>query len=280
MQLPALAAVVPVLLVSLISAFTPPLPSRTSLMQRLLSTSTSTSSRRDAHRGEVSSLWVPPTMDEPPAVPPNTPGRPGQPLPVVMPTVDEGRMDVVSRLLKDRVLLLGNQVTDEVANALVAQMLFLANEDPTKDIKFYINSPGGSVTAGLAIFDTMQFVPCDVETVCFGIAASMGAFLLSAGTKGKRKSLPNARIMIHQPLGGAQGQAADIEIQAKEILYTRQLLNTYMAAFTSQPLDKIAEDCDRDFFMSPDEAREYGLIDQVIPTKVSHIRIPPMPTLV
>jgi ATP-dependent Clp protease protease subunit len=184
---------------------------------------------------------------------------------VRMPVVDVGgsQMDVISRLLKDRILLLGQQVNDEVANVLVAQLLYLANEDPTKDITLYINSPGGSVSSGMAIYDTMQFVPCDVSTVCFGTAASMGAFLLGAGAKGKRRSLPNSRIMIHQPLGGAQGQAADIEIQAKEILFIRACLNQYIADYTDQPVDKIEEDTDRDFFMTPEEAVEYGIIDEV-----------------
>ena len=187
-----------------------------------------------------------------------------------MPVVDsgEGQMDVISRLLKDRILLLGSQVDDEVANVLVAQLLYLANEDPTKDITLYINSPGGSVSAGMAIYDTMQYVPCDVSTVCFGTAASMGAFLLGAGARGKRKSLPNARIMIHQPLGGAQGQAADIEIQAQEILFIKACLNKYMSLYTGQPLDKIQDDCDRDFFMTPAEALDYGIIDEVLPAKM------------
>uniref|UniRef100_A0A7S1TRM8 ATP-dependent Clp protease proteolytic subunit n=1 Tax=Phaeomonas parva TaxID=124430 RepID=A0A7S1TRM8_9STRA len=202
-------------------------------------------------------------------------------IPVRMPVVDvgDGQMDVVSRLLKDRVLLLGQQVNDDVANVLVAQLLYLASEDPDKDITLYINSPGGSVSAGMAIFDTMQYVPCDVSTVCFGMAASMGAFLLGAGAKGKRRALPNSRIMIHQPLGGAQGQAADVEIQAKEILYIREILNSYMAAFTGQPSSKIETDCDRDFFLSPEEACEYGLIDEVVTTKTSHLPKPPMPVL-
>lgn len=198
-----------------------------------------------------------------------------------MPVVDVGggQMDVISRLLKDRILLLGQQVNDEVANVLVAQLLYLASEDPDKDITLYINSPGGSVSAGMAIYDTMQYVPCDVSTVCFGTAASMGAFLLGAGAPGKRRSLPNSRIMIHQPLGGAQGQAADIEIQAKEILFIRALLNSYIADYTGQPVDKIQEDCDRDFFMTPEEAVEYGIIDEVITTKTSNISKPPMPSL-
>lgn len=157
---------------------------------------------------------------------------------------------------------------DDVANSLVAQMLFLASEDPDKDITLYINSPGGGVSAGMAIYDTMQFIPCDVQTICFGTAASMGAFLLGAGTKGKRKSLPNARIMIHQPLGGAQGQAADIEIQAREILFVKALLNGYMADFTGQPMEKIVTDTDRDFFMTAADAKEYGIIDEVIKTKI------------
>ena len=201
---------------------------------------------------------------------------PNRPIPPVrMPVVDspDGQMDVLSRLLQDRILLLGQGVDDDVANVLVAQLLYLANEDPTKDITLYINSPGGSVSAGMAIYDTMQFIPCDVSTVCFGMAASMGAFLLGAGSKGKRKSLPNARIMIHQPLGGAQGQAADIEIQAKEILFTKAVINTYMSDYTGQPIDKLAEDTDRDFYMMPLEAQDYGLIDEVIKTKTSHINL-------
>jgi len=201
--------------------------------------------------------------------------------PVRMPVVDgvDGQMDVLSRLLKDRILLLGQGVDDEVANVLVAQMLYLANEDPDKDITLYINSPGGSVSSGMAIYDTMQYIPCDVSTVCFGMAASMGAFLLGAGAPGKRKALPNARIMIHQPLGGAQGQAADIEIQAKEILFIREVLNTYIAEYCDQPKDKIEEDCDRDFFMTAEEAKDYGIIDEVITTKTSHISKPEMPSL-
>merc|ERR1712087_626231 len=193
--------------------------------------------------------------------------------PVRMPVIDSdnGQMDVISRLLKDRILLLGQQVDDEVANVLVAQLLYLAKEKEQQDITLYINSPGGSVSAGMAIFDTMQYVPCDVNTVCFGTAASMGAFLLGAGTKGKRRSLPNSRIMIHQPLGGAQGQAADIEIQAKEILFIRALLCEYIADYTGQPVDKIEDDCDRDFFMTPEEAKDYGIIDEVLSSKV---RIP------
>ncbi|KAG7361382.1 ATP-dependent Clp protease proteolytic subunit ClpP [Nitzschia inconspicua] len=224
----------------------------------------------------VSSPFMMP--DEPDEPRPSTPKPRRQPP---LPTVDgkSGQLDVVSRLLKDRILLLGTDVNDEMANVLVAQLLYLANEDPDKDITLYINSPGGSVSAGLAIYDTMQFIPCDVQTVCFGMAASMGAFLLGAGTKGKRKSLPNARIMIHQPLGGAQGQAADIEIQAKEILFTKASLNKFMADYCDQPVEKIAADTDRDFFMTPYEALDYGLIDEVLKTKTSHIPMPAMPSL-
>ncbi|MBW0167320.1 MAG: ATP-dependent Clp endopeptidase proteolytic subunit ClpP [Vulcanococcus sp.] len=190
--------------------------------------------------------------------------------PGVLPTVVEqsGRgeraFDIYSRLLRERIIFLGTGIDDQVADALVAQLLFLEAEDPEKDIQIYINSPGGSVTAGLAIYDTMQQVSPDVVTICYGLAASMGAFLLSGGTKGKRLALPNARIMIHQPLGGAQGQAVDIEIQAKEILYLKDTLNGLMAEHTGQPLEKIAEDTDRDYFLSPAEAVQYGLIDRVV----------------
>lgn len=190
--------------------------------------------------------------------------------PGVLPTVVEqsGRgdraFDIYSRLLRERIIFLGTGIDDAVADALVAQLLFLEAEDPDKDIQIYINSPGGSVTAGLAIYDTMQQVAPDVVTICYGLAASMGAFLLSGGAKGKRLALPNARIMIHQPLGGAQGQAVDIEIQAKEILYLKDTLNGLMAEHTGQPLEKIAEDTDRDYFLSPAEAVQYGLIDRVV----------------
>ncbi|WP_320675402.1 ATP-dependent Clp endopeptidase proteolytic subunit ClpP [Prochlorococcus sp. MIT 1341] len=188
----------------------------------------------------------------------------------ILPTVVEqsGRgeraFDIYSRLLRERIIFLGTEVNDQIADALVAQMLFLEAEDPEKDIQIYINSPGGSVTAGLAIYDTMQQVTPDVVTICYGLAASMGAFLLSGGSKGKRLALPNARIMIHQPLGGAQGQAVDIEIQAKEILFLKDTLNSLLAEHTSQPLNKIAEDTERDHFLSPEEAVEYGLIDRVV----------------
>lgn len=159
---------------------------------------------------------------------------------------------------------MGQQVDDSIANIIVAQLLFLEADDPEKDIFLYINSPGGSVTAGMAIYDTMQHIRPDVSTICVGLAASMGAFLLTGGAKGKRLSLPHTRIMIHQPLGGAQGQATDIEIQAKEILYHKNRLNELMAFHTGQPIERIAEDTDRDFFMAPDEAKAYGLIDEVV----------------
>lgn len=193
-----------------------------------------------------------------------------QASPGILPTVVEqsGRgeraFDIYSRLLRERIIFLGSGIDDAVADSLVAQLLFLEAEDPEKDIQIYINSPGGSVTAGLAIYDTMQQVAPDVVTICYGLAASMGAFLLSGGTKGKRMALPSARIMIHQPLGGAQGQAVDIEIQAKEILFLKDTLNGLMAEHTGQPLEKIAEDTDRDYFLSPSEAVTYGLIDRVV----------------
>ena len=176
----------------------------------------------------------------------------------------ERSFDIYSRLLRERIIFLGTDVNDQVADALVAQLLFLEAEDPEKDIQVYINSPGGSITAGLAIYDTMQQVAPDVVTICYGLAASMGAFLLSGGCKGKRLALPNARIMIHQPLGGAQGQAVDIEIMAQEILFLKETLNGLMADHTGQPLAKISEDTERDYFLSPSEAVEYGLIDRVV----------------
>lgn len=176
----------------------------------------------------------------------------------------ERSYDIYSRLLKDRIIFLGEQVTDDSANLIVAQMLFLESEDPGKDIQFYINSPGGSVTAGMAIYDTMQYIKCDVSTICIGMAASMGAFLLSGGTKGKRMALPNAEIMIHQPSGGAQGQATEIQIAAEHILKTKHKLNAIMAKNTGQPLEVIERDTERDNFMSADEALAYGLIDSVI----------------
>jgi len=176
----------------------------------------------------------------------------------------ERSYDIYSRLLKDRIVMLSGEINDMVASSIVAQMLFLEAEDPDKDIYLYINSPGGVVTSGFSIFDTMNFIKCDVSTICVGQAASMGAFLLSAGTKGKRFSLPNSRIMIHQPLGGAQGQATDIAIQAKEILRLKKKLNELLANHTGQTIKKIERDTERDNFMSADEALEYGLIDKVI----------------
>ena len=176
----------------------------------------------------------------------------------------ERSYDIYSRLLKDRIIFLGEEVTDVSASLIVAQLLFLESEDPGKDINFYINSPGGSVTAGMTIYDTMNYVKCDVSTICIGMAASMGAFLLSGGTKGKRLALPNAEIMIHQPSGGAQGQATDIKIVSDHIIKTRHKLNTILAANTGKPLDVIAVDTERDNYMSAQEAVEYGLIDSVI----------------
>jgi ATP-dependent Clp protease protease subunit len=172
--------------------------------------------------------------------------------------------DIYSRLLKDRIIFLGTPVNDAVANAIIAQMLFLAAQDPDKDISLYINSPGGSITAGMAIFDTMQFIKPDVSTICVGMAASMGAFLLAAGAKGKRYALPNSEVMIHQPLGGAEGQASDIEIRAKRIIKLREKLNGILAERSGQPLERIDKDTDRDYFMSAEEAKNYGLIDKVV----------------
>ena len=176
--------------------------------------------------------------------------------------------DIFSRLLKDRIVFLGTAIDDQVANVVIAQLLFLDSEEPEKDIMLYINSPGGHVSAGLAIYDTMQYLHCDVATICMGQAASMGSFLLAAGTKGKRYALPHARVMIHQPLAGFQGQATDIEIHTKEILKTRDTLNELYAKHTGQPVDKIKRDTERDNFMSADEAREYGLVDQVLSAAV------------
>ena len=188
------------------------------------------------------------------------------PLPTVIEQSGRGEraFDIYSRLLRERIIFLGTEVNDQVSDSLVAQLLFLEAEDPSKDIQIYINSPGGSVTAGLAIYDTMQQISPDIVTICFGVAASMGAFLLSGGTKGKRLALPNSRIMIHQPLGGAQGQAVEIEIQAKEILFLKETLNKLLSEHTGQPLEKIVEDTERDYFLSPHEAVNYGLIDKVI----------------
>ena len=186
------------------------------------------------------------------------------PMVVEQSGVGERAFDIYSRLLRERIIFLGTPVDDQVADSIVAQLLFLDAEDPEKDIQLYINSPGGSVYAGLAIYDTMQQIRPDVVTICFGLAASMGAFLLTAGAHGKRMALPSSRIMIHQPLGGAQGQAVEIEIQAKEILYIKERLNTMLAENTGRPFDQIAADTERDFFMSAQEAQEYGLIDRVI----------------
>ena len=176
----------------------------------------------------------------------------------------ERSYDIYSRLLKERVIFMVGPVNDYVANLVVAQLLFLESENPDKDISFYINSPGGSVSAGMAIFDTMNFIKPDVSTLCTGMAASMGAFLLASGAKGKRFSLPNSKVMIHQPSGGSQGQATEIEIQAREILKTREQLNRILADRTGQPLDRIERDTERDYYMSAEESKEYGLIDQVI----------------
>lgn len=176
----------------------------------------------------------------------------------------ERAFDIYSRLLRDRIIFLGTQVDDTISNLIVAQMLYLESEDPEKDIFLYINSPGGSVYAGMAIYDTMQHIQPDVSTICIGLAASMGAFLLAGGAAGKRIALPHARIMIHQPLGGAQGPATDIEIQANEILYIKRTLNELLAHHTGQPLERIERDTDRDHFLTPDQAKEYGLIDRVI----------------
>ncbi len=176
----------------------------------------------------------------------------------------ERSYDIYSRLLKDRIIFLGEEVTDVSANIIVAELLFLESEDPNKDIHLYINSPGGSVSAGWAIYDTMRYIKCDVATTCIGMAASMGAFLLAGGTKGKRYALPNSNIMIHQPSGGAQGQASDIKIQAEQIIETRKRLNQYLAENSGQPIEVIERDTERDHWMSAEEAKAYGLIDQVV----------------
>ena len=176
----------------------------------------------------------------------------------------ERSYDIFSRLLSDRIIVLSDEINDATASVVVAQLLFLEGQDAEKDISLYINSPGGSVTAGLAIYDTMQFIKCDVSTICMGMAASMGAFLLSSGTKGKRLALPHSRVLIHQPLGGAQGQATDIEIQAAEILRIKKALNEILASNTGQSIKKIEKDTDRDYIMTPEEALEYGMIDKVI----------------
>ncbi|MDR1965124.1 MAG: ATP-dependent Clp endopeptidase proteolytic subunit ClpP [Synergistaceae bacterium] len=187
-------------------------------------------------------------------------------VPIVVEQTGRGERsyDIYSRLLKDRIIFIGSEIEDGMANLVIAQLLFLESEDPDRDVFLYINSPGGVVTSGLAIYDTMQYIKCPVSTICTGQAASMGAVLLAGGDKGKRIALPNARVMIHQPTGGSRGQAVDIKIQADEILRTRQMLNEILAHHTGQPMDRIERDTDRDFFMSPEEAVEYGLVDKVI----------------
>jgi ATP-dependent Clp protease protease subunit len=191
-------------------------------------------------------------------------------VPMVIETTGKGERayDIYSRLLKDRIVFIGTPIDDVIANLIIAQILFLNMEEPGKDINVYVNSPGGSVTAGLAIYDTLRFVKCDVATYCLGQAASMGAVLLAAGTKGKRYALPNARVMIHQPWGGTQGTASDIHIQAKEILKLKDQLNKILASHTGKPVEQIEKDTDRDYFMSAEEAKNYGLVDNVITTRM------------
>ncbi|NLY84844.1 MAG: ATP-dependent Clp endopeptidase proteolytic subunit ClpP [Tissierellia bacterium] len=190
-------------------------------------------------------------------------------VPIVVEQTGRGERsyDIYSRLLKERIIFLGSEINDVTANLVVAQLLFLESEDPDKDIQLYINSPGGSVSAGFAIYDTIQYIKPDVSTICIGMAASMGAFLLAAGTKGKRFALPNADIMIHQPLGGAKGQAEDIRIQAEKIIEIRERINRILAERTGQPLEKVAKDTDRDYYMTAEEAKKYGIIDEVITRK-------------
>jgi ATP-dependent Clp protease protease subunit len=190
-------------------------------------------------------------------------------IPMVVEQTSQGERsyDIYSRLLKDRIIFIGGPIDDDTANIVVAQMLFLEGDDPDKDINLYINSPGGSVSAGLAIYDTMQYIKCEVSTICIGLAASMGAFLLAAGAKGKRMALPNAEVMIHQVSGGAQGQATDINIQAEQILKTKKLLNEILAARTGQTIARVTQDTERDNYMSAEEARAYGLIDKVFPPR-------------
>ena len=187
-------------------------------------------------------------------------------IPMVIEQTNKGERsyDIYSRLLKDRIIFLGSEINDDEANLIVAQMLFLEADDPDKDIFLYINSPGGSISAGMAIYDTMQFIRCEVSTICIGMAASMGAFLLAAGAKGKRKALPNSEIMIHQPSGGASGQASDVKIHAEHIIETRRRLNEILASRTGQSVERIAVDTERDNFMSPDAALEYGIIDEIV----------------
>ncbi len=190
-------------------------------------------------------------------------------VPVVVEQTNRGERsyDIYSRLLKDRIVFLGGEVNEDEANLVVAQMLFLEADDPDKDINLYINSPGGVITAGMAIYDTMQYIKCDVSTICIGMAASMGAFLLAAGAKGKRKALPNADIMIHQPRGGVRGQATDIQIQADHMLHVKQLMNRILAERTGQPIERVEIDTERDNFMTAEQAKEYGIIDEIIPPR-------------
>jgi len=190
-------------------------------------------------------------------------------IPMVVEQSNKGERsyDIYSRLLKDRIIFLGGEINDDTANLVVAQMLFLEADDPDKDISLYINSPGGSVTAGMAIYDTMQYIRCDVSTICIGMAASMGAFLLAAGAKGKRRALPNCEIMIHQPLGGARGQATDVAIQAEQLLKIKKKLNEILSARTGQPIDRIQADTERDNYMSAEAAKAYGIVDEIIPPR-------------
>jgi ATP-dependent Clp protease protease subunit len=202
-------------------------------------------------------------------------------IPIVIEQSGRGERayDIYSRLLKDRIIFLGTAISDELANLIIAQLLFLESEDPDKDINFYINSPGGLVTAGLAIYDTLQYIKPDVSTLCVGQASSMGALLLAAGAKGKRFSLPHSRILIHQPLGGFQGQATDVEIQAREILRMREELNDILTKHTGQPLKKIEKDTERDFFMTGEQAREYGIVDKVISKRGATLDKPALPSV-
>ena len=190
-------------------------------------------------------------------------------IPMVIEQTNKGERsyDIYSRLLKDRIIFLGGEVTDDEANLIVAQMLFLEADDPDKDISLYINSPGGSITAGMAIYDTMQYIRCDVSTICIGMAASMGAFLLAAGAKGNRRALPNGEILIHQPLGGARGQATEVAIHAEQLIKTREKMNKILAERTGQPVEQIALDTERDHYMTAEEALKYGLIDEIIPPR-------------
>ncbi len=190
-------------------------------------------------------------------------------IPMVIEQTNKGERsyDIYSRLLKDRIIFLSGEIEDDMANLIVAQLLFLEADDPDKDISLYINSPGGAITSGMAIYDTMQYIKCDVSTICIGMAASMGAFLLAAGAKGKRRALPNCEVMIHQPSGGARGQATDIAIQAEQMAKTKQKMNRILAQRTGQPIEKVAADTERDNYMSADDAKNYGIIDEIIPPR-------------